>query len=196
MILAFLVCYNLNLGNHCINLFCTDTDIGASEAGIEMGVAPARPIPKANCLASHGRFLSGLVTAMVTGLTWVGLTQIIKEAELQHLLKSPAGLTYFCSGWLMLAFPPYLLMNVLVKHKNMKEVLRYVQLSCLRCYLNIYWRMLQQFAFWNIAGKEVLIHLENKVENSDVHFANETEIFPLDLKNFYLIMKFLYVKQF
>ncbi|XP_025089614.1 putative thiamine transporter SLC35F3 isoform X3 [Pomacea canaliculata] len=101
-----------------------DTDIGASEAGIEMGVATARPIPKANCLASHGRFLSGLVTAMVTGLTWVGLTQIIKEAELQHLLKSPAGLTYFCSGWLMLAFPPYLLMNVLVKHKNMKEVLR------------------------------------------------------------------------
>ncbi|XP_025089612.1 putative thiamine transporter SLC35F3 isoform X2 [Pomacea canaliculata] len=89
-----------------------------------MGVATARPIPKANCLASHGRFLSGLVTAMVTGLTWVGLTQIIKEAELQHLLKSPAGLTYFCSGWLMLAFPPYLLMNVLVKHKNMKEVLR------------------------------------------------------------------------
>ena len=108
---------------------------------MELGVPAPSPAPKSLCLTRHSRAFSGILVVMVTGATWAGFTELVKTADQPRnssslsgdpadqsdsMLKGAAGLTYFFTAWLVLAFPPYLTVNVLLRHRPIKSVLGYV----------------------------------------------------------------------
>ncbi|XP_076456722.1 solute carrier family 35 member F3-like [Babylonia areolata] len=126
-----------------------DTDIGGSDGFVELGipVAGSSPPPKPSCVARHSRAFSGILVAMVTGVTWAGFTELVKTTDQsrnsssstsgsgsgsggdspldqsESTIQGAAGLTYFFAAWLVLAFPPYLVVNVLLRHRSLKNVL-------------------------------------------------------------------------
>ena len=115
-----------------------DTDIGGTDGCVELGVPVPSPAPKTLCFARHSRVLSGVLVTVVTGVTWAGFTELVKTADQprnasslsgdaadqsESTLKGAAGLTYFFTAWLILAFPPYLTLTVLLRHRPVKSVL-------------------------------------------------------------------------
>ena len=122
---------------------------------MELGGAAASPAPRPLCLATHRRLISGVLVTVVTGVTWAGFTELLKTADqsgnfsssvpseneaaggaaaladqstTESTLKGAAGLTYFFTAWLLLAFPPYLAVNVVLRQRPVKAVLGYVRL--------------------------------------------------------------------
>ncbi|XP_070209721.1 solute carrier family 35 member F3-like [Littorina saxatilis] len=122
----------------------SETDIGCSDGGVELNAPIASPAPDPPCIIRHSRALSGFFVALVTGVTWAGFTELVKTADQSHntsiqsgdiasqsgdkfsqsecTLKGAAGLTYFFTAWMLLAFPPYFIVNVLIRNRPVKNV--------------------------------------------------------------------------
>jgi hypothetical protein len=76
---------------------------------------------------------------MVTGVTWAGFTELVKTTDQSknisgqsrdggsqpgvNAMHGACGLAYFFTAWLVLAFPPYFVLNVWLRHRPVKSVM-------------------------------------------------------------------------
>ncbi|XP_046362963.1 solute carrier family 35 member F4-like [Haliotis rufescens] len=102
----------------------TATEASSAWEDVENPAAPAQAYkPCCEFTEFHRKCLWGVLLAILIAVTWVAFSELAQNAS-QPGFDAPFALSYFCTMWVTMFFPAYLLLVNVRGRKSPKDILR------------------------------------------------------------------------